>query len=78
MSEVEAAPNSAARKAVLQEEVTAVKAAEDAELLALAHALLEQVKAQPGGMQVVQNVTGNANNVIAGSGNQINVNRPKP
>lgn len=74
---VEAAPDSPARKAVLQEAVSAVKAADDAELLALAHALLDKVRALRGGMQVVQNVTGNENIMIAGSDNQINVNRPK-
>ena len=78
VTEVEAAPDSAGRKAVLREEVGKSKADQDAELLALAHALLEKVKATPGGTQIVQNVTGNENNVIAGTGNQINVNRPKP
>jgi hypothetical protein len=56
---LEAKPDSEARKAVLQEEVAAAKADQDPDLRAAAQAVLDQIKAQPGGEQHIQQAIGN-------------------
>lgn len=58
-SEVEAKPNSVGRKATLQEEVAAVKADQDQEVLHAAQALLQLLQASTEGGQHVQTATGN-------------------
>ncbi|HEX5760890.1 MAG TPA: hypothetical protein VF121_17005 [Thermoanaerobaculia bacterium] len=55
---VEAKPESDGRKATLQEELTAVRAADDRELVEAARKLLEQIRAQPDGARIVQQATG--------------------
>jgi hypothetical protein len=77
VTNLEAKPESPNRQRVLQEEVQAAKADQDPDLLQAAHALLEQIKAQPGGEQHIQNAIGS---YIAqadhGSTATVNVNRP--
>jgi hypothetical protein len=58
MHKLEQKPDSAGRKALLQEEVAASQADQDADLLAAAQALLEQIKTRPGGEQHIQQATG--------------------
>lgn len=70
---VETKPDSDARKGVLKEEVTSTKADKDAELLAAAQALLEKVKAQPGGAQIVSTIIGSGNVSIIGDSNTVTV-----
>ena len=55
---VEAKPDSAGRKATLQEEVAAAKADQDQEVLQAAQALLHLLQAIPEGGQHVQTATG--------------------
>ena len=75
---VEAKPDSAGRKATLEEELTAVKAPEDGELVEAARQLIEQLQAQPGGAQIVQQATGTNIAQAAGGGTAtVNVNQPK-
>jgi hypothetical protein len=58
VNEVEAKPDSTGRQATLQEEVAAVKADQDQELLQAAQALLQLLQASPEGAQHVQTATG--------------------
>lgn len=58
VADLENRPDSAGRQASLQEEVATAKADQDEELVKAAQQLLEQIKAQPGGAQFVQNVSG--------------------
>lgn len=65
---VEKNPDSPGRRETLKEEVVASGAATDAEILAAARSLLEELKQQPGGQETVhQFVTGNRN-IFSGSG----------
>ena len=76
---VEAKPDSAGRKATLEEEVASAKADQDAELLKAAQALLEKLNAQPGGAQIIQQATGSyIAQASGGSTATVNVNVPKP
>ena len=77
VKELEANPKSAARKEVVKEEVAAVKADQDRELLQAAQALIKSVKALPGGIQIIQTAIGDQNIQIAGDGNTVNVNTQK-
>ena len=77
VKELEANPESAARKEVLKEEVAAAKADQDPELVKIAHSLLKGLKALPGGTQIIQTALGNQNIQVAGDGNSVNVNTPK-
>jgi phage terminase small subunit len=76
--DLESKPDSAGRQATLHEEVTAAKADQDPEVLAAARALLERIKAQPGGEQFVQTAIGS---YIAQAGPHakasVRVNQPK-
>lgn len=75
---LETRPDSTSRQGTLAEEVADAKAAHDPEILQAAQTLLDQVKEQPGGGQHIQNVIGNYNAVVQGSGNPtVNVNQPK-
>ncbi len=58
VNEVEAKPDSAGRKATLQEEVVTAKADQDQEVLQAAQALLHLLQATPAGGQHVQMATG--------------------
>lgn len=65
---LEEKPDSKARQAMLQEEVRAAEADQDDALLQAARQVLEQIRAQPGGQQrIEQTVTGNQN-VFSGTG----------
>jgi hypothetical protein len=55
---LESKPDSTARKELLKEEVTAVKADQDADILRAAQDLLEKIKTQPGGESHIQQATG--------------------
>ena len=58
VNEVEAKPDSAGRQATLQEEVAAVKADQDQEVLHAAQALLQLLQVSPEGGQHMQTATG--------------------
>ena len=77
VTNLEARPESPNRQGVVQEEVQAAKADQDPDLLQAAQSLLEEIKAQPGGEQHIQNAIGS---YIAqadhGSTATVNVNRP--
>lgn len=77
VKELEANPKSESRKGVLQEEIAAAKADQDADLVKAAQALLKSVKALPGGEQIIQTAIGDGNIQVAGSNNTINVITPK-
>jgi len=77
VKDLEANPKSAARKEVVKEEVATAKADQDKELLQAAQALIKNVKALPGGTQIIQTAIGDQNIQIAGDGNTVNVNTPK-
>lgn len=74
VEKLEAQPDSAGRRAVVREELARVKANEDPELVAAAEALLEQVRATPGGHQVVEQVVHGNYNIFSGTGD-VSVNR---
>lgn len=78
VDEVEADPASAGRKIVLEENVKKAGADKDADIMAAAKKLLEQLEAQPGGTSIVQTATGNYNAQAADhSTASVNVNVPK-
>lgn len=73
LKKLEKQPDAQWRQDALQEEAEAAGANEDAEIMKAAQALLDAVKAQPGGAEAVrsivnQQVTGNEN-IFSGSGN---------
>ncbi|HLP90795.1 MAG TPA: hypothetical protein VK184_19715 [Nostocaceae cyanobacterium] len=53
VNELEKKPNSESRKATVKEEVENAKVNDDLELVKLAQDLLAQIKAQPGGQQLI-------------------------
>ncbi len=74
----EAKPASPSRQGMLQEEVEAVKAEQDPDLLQAAYTLLNQIRAQPGGEQHIQNAIGSyIVQADRGSTASINVNHPR-
>ncbi|HLO33894.1 MAG TPA: hypothetical protein VK249_32405 [Anaerolineales bacterium] len=77
VKELEANPQSEGRKGVLKEEVAAAKADQDQELLQLAQSLLKNIKALPGGTQIIQTAIGDQNIQVSGDGNVVNVGTPK-
>ena len=78
VDEVEADPESAGQKIVLEEKVKKAGADKDADIVAAAKKLLEQLEAQPGGARIVQTATGNYNAQAADhSTASVNVNVPK-
>lgn len=58
VEQVEAKPDSAGRKATLQEEITTAKAEQDPEVLHAAQAILHVLQASPEGAQHLQMATG--------------------
>jgi len=60
VDKLEKKPDSEPRKGMVQEAVADAKADQDEEILAAAQALLERVKAQPGGEKHVQQVIGSS------------------
>lgn len=70
-------PDSEASKALVHEAVVAAKADQDPELQRAAHALLDQVQAQPGGDRHIQFAMGSfIAQADRGSTASVNVNRP--
>lgn len=78
VEELEEAPQSSARKAVVEEEVKGVNADQDPEILAAAQALLDKIKAQPGGPEQVQMIASGSYIAQASHGGTatVSVNRP--
>lgn len=66
---LEAKPDSAGRRATLEEEIATAGAARDAELLKLADALLAATRDGQGGTHTVQQRVVGDRNIVAGSGN---------
>ena len=77
VKELEANPTSAARKEVVREEIAAIKADQDRELLQIAQSLLKSLKALPGGTQIIQTAIGDQNIQVAGDSNTVNVGLPR-
>ncbi len=70
VEKLEKKPDSEARKATVQEEVEIAKVNDDPEIVKLAQDLLNQLKEQPGGQQVInQNVSNVKYAATSGSGN---------
>lgn len=63
VEKLEKKPDSEGRKAMLQEEVESAKANEDAAIVQLAQDLLNKIQEQPGGQQVINQITQNVSNV---------------
>lgn len=77
IEEVEADKESEGQKMVLAEKVKKAGLDQDTEVVAAAQKLIEQIKAQPGGANVVQTVIGNYNAVASDhSTASVNVNVP--
>jgi Arc/MetJ-type ribon-helix-helix transcriptional regulator len=75
---LEQKPDSKGRKQTLQEEVVASGADQDREVREAAQELLDQVKAQPGGEQHIQNAIGSyISQADRGSTATVSVNQPK-
>ena len=75
LQELEEQPDSKGRVITLEEEVLRAGADKDAEIVKVAQALLDAVKAQPGSKEAVrsivdQQVTGNHSKAVAVSGSQ--------
>ena len=69
IQKIEDKPDSPGRRETLKEEINAVKVDQDEEIVKVAAALLEKLKALPGGQQIIQQtVTGNEN-IFSGTGN---------
>jgi hypothetical protein len=71
VNKLEQKPESNARQAVLQDEVTSSGAGQDQELLSLANQLLEQIKQLPGSQITIKQdiaIRGNRN-IVTGQGN---------
>lgn len=77
VKDLEENPKSAARKAVVKEEVAAAKADQDADLLKAAQALVKILKAMPEGDHFIQMAAGDQNIQVSGDRNTISVNTPK-
>ncbi len=59
VDKLEKKPDSEARKGMLQEEIETAKVNDDPELLSLAQELLEKIKEQPGGQQIINQTQNN-------------------
>lgn len=71
MDTLEMHPTSQGRAATLNEELVKAEVQTDPEILKAVQALMESIKAQPGGQQITQNVTGNSN-IVAGRDANVN------
>jgi hypothetical protein len=77
VEKLEQKPDSNARKEVLKEEVKAVKADRDPELLKTAQALIAKLKELPDGQTIInQTITGNKN-IFSGTGDVTVTNPPQ-
>jgi hypothetical protein len=78
IEKLEANPNSANRQGTLNEDITAVHADQDPEILKGAQYLLNQINAQPNGEQHIQKAIGNyIAQADRGSTASVNVDHPK-
>lgn len=68
VEKLEENPTSAGRKLTLKEELEASKAYEDEEILQAAKALLEMIKALPGGQQIIQQTVNGNQNIFSATG----------
>ena len=68
MADAETKPESSGRRETLREEIAAARVPEDAEVVRAAQELLEKVRAQPGGQQIVSQVVSGNHNVFSGTG----------
>lgn len=66
-------PESKSLKGLVEERVVAAKADKDPDLIKLANALLEQMKAQPATAQIVQQIAQGDQNVMAAGGSTVTV-----
>jgi len=77
VEEVEGTPDSKGRQQTLQEELAKAHADQYSELVQAAQTLLDQIKAQPGGEQHIQNAIGSyIAQADRASTASVNVNRP--
>jgi hypothetical protein len=75
---LETKPESAARKEMLKEEIATVEADQDPDILKAAQDLLDKIGAHPGGVQHIQQATGNYIAQADRSGTaSVNVNAPQ-
>jgi hypothetical protein len=75
---LETRSDSTARKSLLQEEITTAKADKDPDILQAAQALLDEISAQPGGVQHIQSATGSyIAQADRGSTASVNFNLPR-
>lgn len=75
VDKLEQKPDSTGRRETLREEVVAAGADQDGEILSVAQALLDRVRTQPDGQQVVQQTVTGHGNIFSGTGS-VTVNRP--
>jgi hypothetical protein len=79
MDTLEEKPASAGRQQSLAEEVADGNIEHDPEIMQAIQQMMQLIQAQPEGEHLVQNVTGNYNAVVQGTGNAtVNVNGPEP
>ena len=69
VEKLEKKPDSNARKAIVQEEVEIAKLNDDPEILNLAQDLLEKIKEQPGGQDIINQTQTNTVNSVTVGGN---------
>ncbi len=75
---LEAKPQSVGRQQTLNEEIMDAHLAQDRDILQAAQSLLSLIKAEPAGEHHIQQVTGNYNAVVQGSGNAtVHINQPE-
>ena len=78
VQELEAKPDSQGRQTTLKEEVAAAMADQDPDLLQAAQAVLDQIAAQPGGQEHIQQAIGSyIAQADRGSTASVNVNQPR-
>jgi disulfide oxidoreductase YuzD len=65
---LEKKPNSIGRREMLKEEIVGSGAVADTEILAAARSLIENLKKQPGGQEIVQQIVTGNQNIFSGTG----------
>jgi hypothetical protein len=65
---LEKKPESSGRRETLREEVVAAGANQDREIIKVANALIEILKAQPGGKKIIQQTVTGDQNIFSGTG----------
>ncbi len=69
VDKLEKKPDSEGRKAMLQEEVEIAKVNDDSDMIRLAQDLLEKIKEQPGGQQIINQTQTNTVSGVTVGGN---------